>query len=176
MTSPTYGTRSKSGAIAGRAATAIVTSGDARWMSAIAGSDRNNWRDDVGLFGAGSPFATDVGIEVLRSPRGGWIAYVPVGSINLPVLQALAFARAVAPRVTGVHVTDDLEEAQELQTKWRVNVTGPTTLSAVLSSLQMGFTTLTIQRRSSEVCRTPTQFAWHLNAAATTASRHHRSR
>jgi DNA recombination protein RmuC len=32
-----------------------------------------------------------------------------------------------------------------------VNVTGPTTLSAVLSSLQMGFTTLTIQKRSSEV-------------------------
>ena len=38
-------------------------------MSAIAGSDRNNWRDDVGLFGTGSPLATDVGIEVLRSPR-----------------------------------------------------------------------------------------------------------
>ena len=38
-------------------------------MSAIAGSDRNNWRDDVGLFGTGSPFATDVGIEALRSSR-----------------------------------------------------------------------------------------------------------
>jgi peptide/nickel transport system substrate-binding protein len=29
----------------------------------------NHWRDDVGLFGTGSPLATDVGIEVLRSPR-----------------------------------------------------------------------------------------------------------
>jgi peptide/nickel transport system substrate-binding protein len=38
-------------------------------MSAIAGGDRNNWRDDVGLFGTGSPLATDVGIDVLRSPR-----------------------------------------------------------------------------------------------------------
>jgi peptide/nickel transport system substrate-binding protein len=38
-------------------------------MSAIAGNDRNNWRDDVGLFGTGSPFASDVGIEVLRRPR-----------------------------------------------------------------------------------------------------------
>ena len=38
-------------------------------MSAIAGNDRNNWRDDVGLFGTGSPLATDVGIEVLRRPR-----------------------------------------------------------------------------------------------------------
>jgi peptide/nickel transport system substrate-binding protein len=36
-------------------------------MSAIAGSDRNNWRDDVGLFGAGSPLASDVGIEVLAA-------------------------------------------------------------------------------------------------------------
>jgi hypothetical protein len=38
-------------------------------MSAIAGGDRNNWRDDVGLFGTGSPLATDVDIDVLRSPR-----------------------------------------------------------------------------------------------------------
>ena len=38
-------------------------------MSAIAGSDRSNWRDDVGLFGTGSPFASDVGIEVLRRRR-----------------------------------------------------------------------------------------------------------
>jgi peptide/nickel transport system substrate-binding protein len=38
-------------------------------ISAIAGNDRDNWRDDVGLFGTGSPFATDIGIEVLRSPR-----------------------------------------------------------------------------------------------------------
>jgi peptide/nickel transport system substrate-binding protein len=38
-------------------------------MSAIAGSDPNNWRDDVGLFGTGSPLASDVGIEVLRRPR-----------------------------------------------------------------------------------------------------------
>jgi hypothetical protein len=40
-------------------------------MSAIAGSARNNWRDDVGLFGTGSLFATDVGIEVLRNQTTG---------------------------------------------------------------------------------------------------------
>src|ERR1700756_3637984 len=38
-------------------------------MSAIAGGDRSNWRDDVGLFGTGSPLASDVGIDVLRRPR-----------------------------------------------------------------------------------------------------------
>ena len=39
----------------------------------------------------------------------------------------------------------------ELQQQHRVTVTGPTTLSALLNSLQMGFRTLAIQKRSSEV-------------------------
>ncbi|MCK5169592.1 MAG: DNA recombination protein RmuC [Bacteroidales bacterium] len=38
-----------------------------------------------------------------------------------------------------------------LQTKYKITVTGPTTLSALLNSLQMGFRTLAVQKRSSEV-------------------------
>ncbi|MBC8199323.1 MAG: DNA recombination protein RmuC [Desulfobacteraceae bacterium] len=38
-----------------------------------------------------------------------------------------------------------------LQRECRINVTGPTTLAALLNSLQMGFKTLAIERRSSEV-------------------------
>lgn len=38
-----------------------------------------------------------------------------------------------------------------LQREYRVTITGPTTLSALLNSLQMGFRTLAIQKRSSEV-------------------------
>lgn len=41
--------------------------------------------------------------------------------------------------------------AQQIQQEYKVIVTGPTTLSAILNSLQMGFRTLAIQRRSSEV-------------------------
>ena len=41
--------------------------------------------------------------------------------------------------------------AQQLQLDYKVIVTGPTTLSAILNSLQMGFRTLAIQKRSSEV-------------------------
>ena len=40
---------------------------------------------------------------------------------------------------------------EELQRTYRVVVTGPTTLAAILNSLQMGFRTLAIQRHSSEV-------------------------
>jgi len=41
----------------------------------------------------------------------------------------------------------------ELQRAWRVSVAGPTTLTALLNSLQMGFRTLAIEKRSSEVWR-----------------------
>jgi DNA recombination protein RmuC len=40
---------------------------------------------------------------------------------------------------------------EELQQKFRVVVTGPTTLAATLSSLRMGFRTLAIEKRASEV-------------------------
>lgn len=43
------------------------------------------------------------------------------------------------------------ETVEHLQLKSKVLLTGPTTLAALLNSLQMGFKTLAIQKRSSEV-------------------------
>ncbi len=40
---------------------------------------------------------------------------------------------------------------ETLQRDYRVNIAGPTTMAAVLNSLQMGFKTLAIQKRSGEV-------------------------
>lgn len=40
---------------------------------------------------------------------------------------------------------------EDLQRTYKIVVTGPTTLAAILNSLQMGFRTLAIQKRSSEV-------------------------
>ena len=40
---------------------------------------------------------------------------------------------------------------ETLQRKYKITITGPTTLSALLNSLQMGFRTLAVQKRSSEV-------------------------
>jgi len=47
--------------------------------------------------------------------------------------------------------------SEQLQREHRVTVAGPTTLTALLNSLQMGFRTLAIEKRSSEV--------WHVLAA-----------
>lgn len=41
--------------------------------------------------------------------------------------------------------------AESLQRDYRVVVTGPTNTAAMLNSLQMGFRTLAIEKRSSEV-------------------------
>lgn len=41
--------------------------------------------------------------------------------------------------------------AEALQRDWRVSLAGPTTLAAMLNSLQMGFRTLAIEQRSAEV-------------------------
>ncbi|WP_203466438.1 DNA recombination protein RmuC [Dechloromonas sp. TW-R-39-2] len=41
--------------------------------------------------------------------------------------------------------------AETLQRDWRISLAGPTTLAAMLNSLQMGFRTLAIEQRSAEV-------------------------
>lgn len=43
--------------------------------------------------------------------------------------------------------------AETLQREYKVSIAGPTTMGALLSSLQMGFDTLAIQKRSNEVWR-----------------------
>jgi DNA recombination protein RmuC len=69
------------------------------------------------------PYTTDFGIM-----------FLPVESLFAEVL-----------RHPGVFET--------LQRKYRITVTGPTTMSALLNSLQMGFRTLAVSKRSSEVWR-----------------------
>lgn len=44
--------------------------------------------------------------------------------------------------------------AESIQREYRVVVAGPTTLAAMLNSLQMGFRTIAVERRTSEVWRT----------------------
>jgi peptide/nickel transport system substrate-binding protein len=64
-------------------------------MTAIAGADRTFWHDGIGLFGAGTPFANDAGIEVLRAPRD-----------YAAVRQALAHAGYNGEKIVVVAPTD----------------------------------------------------------------------
>lgn len=50
-----------------------------------------------------------------------------------------------------MEVVNNTELYEQLSRDYKVNVTGPTTMTAVLNSLQMGFKTLQIEQKSSEV-------------------------
>ena len=50
-----------------------------------------------------------------------------------------------------MEVVNNTDLYEQLSRDYKVNVTGPTTMTAVLNSLQMGFKTLQIEQKSSEV-------------------------
>ncbi len=51
-------------------------------------------------------------------------------------------------------VVNNTALVETIQKKYRVNIAGPSTMAALLNSLQMGFRTLAIQKRSEEVWQT----------------------
>ena len=82
-------------------------------MTAVAGTDRALWHDGIGLFPAGTPFANDAGIEVLRGPRD----YAAVrqalarAGYNGEKIVVLASADAPPIRVLSLVGTDQLRRA-----------------------------------------------------------------
>lgn len=70
--------------------------------------------------------------------------------INVP--ETTDFAVMFLP-IEGLYaeVVRDVALMEELQTQYKVVVCGPTTLTALLNSLQLGFKTLYIEKRSSEL-------------------------
>jgi peptide/nickel transport system substrate-binding protein len=90
-------------------------------MTAVAGTDRTVWRDGVGLFPTGTPFANDAGIQVMRAPRdydavhralvrAGYSGekIVVIVPTDLPGMQALSVVGADQLRRAGMNV--DLQE------------------------------------------------------------------
>ena len=43
---------------------------------------------------------------------------IPVDEINQAVLRTVAYARSLSPNVTALHITDDMERAQDLRNAW----------------------------------------------------------
>ena len=86
------------------------------------------------LTGTIEKFAKDISTKYVEAPytTDFGVMFLPIESLYAEVL-----------RHPGVFET--------LQRKYRITVTGPTTMSALLNSLQMGFRTLAVTKRSSEV-------------------------
>jgi DNA recombination protein RmuC len=94
------------------------------------------------------------GVEVARKGLGTWIKQeakkIAEKYIYPPVTTNFAFMYlpteglfSEALRIPGL--------VDELQLKYRISLAGPTNFMAILNSLQMGFRTLAIQKKSSEV-------------------------
>lgn len=93
-------------------------------MTAVAGTERAFWHDGIGLFPAGTPFANDAGIEVLRRPRdyaavrqalaqAGYAGeqIVVVAPTDVQPIRALSLAGAEQLRRVGMNV--DLQEMEQ---------------------------------------------------------------
>ena len=93
-------------------------------MTAVAGTDRTLWHDGIGLFPAGTPFANDAGMEVLRGPRdytavrqalaqGGYNGetIVVVAPTDVQPIRALSLVGTDQLRRAGMNV--DLQEIEQ---------------------------------------------------------------
>ena len=79
-------------------------------------------------------FAKDIKTKYLEPPATTDFAllFLPFEGLYAEVL-----------RITGLF--------DSVQREWRITITGPTTISAFLSSLQMGFRSLAVEKRTSEI-------------------------
>jgi peptide/nickel transport system substrate-binding protein len=103
-------------------------------ISAIAGTDSENWHDGIGLFATGTPFADDVGVEVLRSPRN-----------YAAVKQVLAQAGYKGEKVVAICPTD----VSELGNLTRIGVEQLRRAGMNVDLQEMDFGTV-IRRRASQ--------------------------
>ena len=78
-------------------------------------------------------YASDISSKYIDVPNTTEFAimFLPIEGLNMEVLELGLF--------------------EELKTKYNVNIAGPTTFTAILNALQMGFKTLAIQKKSSDV-------------------------
>ena len=105
----------------------LLNAREAGDLDAIAGAEK-------ALTATLEKFAKDISEKYVEAPHTTdfGVMFLPIESLYAEVL-----------RHPGVFET--------LQRKYRITVTGPTTMSALLNSLQMGFRTLAVTKRSSEV-------------------------
>jgi amino acid transporter len=75
--------------------------------------------------------ATDVLAEAERIHH---LAVVPVAVLNQATLRTLLYARSVFNKVQAIHVTDSIEEAEEIQKEWRELMTDSDIRLVVLES------------------------------------------
>lgn len=123
--------------------------GETVWLPIDAKYPSDAYTDLMDAYDAGEPDAVKAAGAVLDSRIVLFAKEIHEKYVHVP--ETTEFAILFLP-VEGLYaevVRRGLVE--RLQTDYRVNIAGPTTMAALLNSLQMGFRTLAIQKRSGEV-------------------------
>jgi len=114
-----------------------------------------------------SKFPMDAYVNLCDSYEAGDPALIKLAKDELKT-RILSFGSDIAKKYISVPDTTDfaimflpteglyaqvieLGLVEQLQSKYKINIAGPSTMAALLNSLQMGFKTLAIQKRSGEV-------------------------
>lgn len=97
----------------------------------------------------GSPELINVGRKELRNVMRKYAKDICDKYIDVP--NTTDFAIMFLP-IEGLYIEAlNMGLFEEIQREFKVNLAGPTTLTAILNSLQMGFKTLIIQKKSADV-------------------------
>ena len=97
----------------------------------------------------GSPELIKEGRKELRASIRAYAKDISIKYIEVP--STTDFAIMFLP-IEGLYIEAlNLGLFEEIQREFKVNIAGPTTLTAILNSLQMGFKTLAIQKKRADV-------------------------
>jgi DNA recombination protein RmuC len=100
-------------------------------------------------YDSGNPSAVDSAWKVLETTLSNEAKDIHTKYVHTP--ETTDFAIMFLP-VEGLYAEAVKHGmVEKLQKKYKINIAGPTTMAALLNSLQMGFKTLQIQKQSSEV-------------------------
>ncbi len=102
-------------------------------------------------YDGGNPEQVELARRVLKDRLRGFAKDIHQKYVNPP--HTTDFALMFLP-IEGLYAEAvRLGMIEQLQKEYKINLAGPTTLAALLNSLQLGFRTLAVQKRSAEVWR-----------------------
>lgn len=123
--------------------------GDVVWLPIDAKFPSDAYANLLDAYDAADPIAVAAMAKVLETRICGFAMDIRDKYISVP--NTTEFGIMFLP-VEGLYAeVVRLGILERLQNNYKVNIAGPTTMAALLNSLQMGFRTLSIQKRSSEV-------------------------
>ena len=119
------------------------------WLPIDAKFPADAYEQFLDAYDSAEPAQVEAALKLLRERIRGFARDIHTKYISPPATTDFAIMFLPVEGLYAEVVRAGMVE--QLQRDYKVNIAGPTTMGALLNSLQMGFRTLAIQKRSSEV-------------------------